>query len=83
MAKEKAEKEAAAEKKRAKMEKIEELKREGKYLTKKELAKKKVQEARLAAFFGPDGIPTQDNEQEAGKSTGVVRNKKKKNKGTD
>ena len=50
------------EKKRAKMEKIEELKREGKYLTKKELAKKKVQEARLAAFFGPDGMPTQDND---------------------
>jgi len=36
------------------------------YLTKKELAKKKAQEARLAAFFGPGGLPNHDNNDEEG-----------------
>lgn len=51
-------------------------------MTKKELVKKKIQDARLAAFFGPDGVPTQqaDEENEGGKSTGIVRNKKKNKK---
>ena len=85
-AKEKAEKEAADaisfEKKRARLEEKEKLKAEGKWLSKKDLAKKEAQEARLAAMMDAGMIPSSSNEADnKAAGGGVIRNKKKnKNK---
>ena len=77
-----AEKEVADAKKRAKQEEKARLIKEGKWLTKKQLAQKKQAEANLAKFRQA-GLIVGDEEKgkdEAPRGTAVVRNRKKDKK---
>jgi len=81
---ENAAKEIADEKKRARLEEKNKLKAEGKWLTKKQIALKKVADARRAAMVAAGLVPaeTAEDENEDGKPTGSMIRKQKKPKKT-